>query len=172
MKMPSDEPKPQSPSGLSQPDGGLGLGSMKKAVRVQRVFSLAELEKAFAIRRRVFVREQGVPEEIEMDRDDEGAIHLIALSSGNTVGTARVVIRQGSAKIGRMAVLKSYRRRGIGTELLKRAIWIAKRRGAQNIYLHAQVSVIGFYEAMGFRCIGPTFNEARIAHRKMTLTWL
>jgi predicted GNAT family N-acyltransferase len=145
---------------------------MKKAVRVRRVFSHAELEKAFAIRRRVFVREQGVPEEIEMDRDDKRAIHLIAVSGGNPVGTARVVILQGGAKIGRMAVLKSYRRTGIGTELLKRAVVMAKRRGARKIYLHAQVSVIGFYEAMGFRCVETIFNEAGIAHRKMTLTWL
>ena len=144
---------------------------MKKAIRVRRVSAQAELQKAFAIRRRVFVREQGVPEEIEMDRDDKRAIHLIAVSGGNPVGTARVVIRQGGAKIGRMAVLKSYRRTGIGTELLKRAIVMAKRRGARKIYLHAQVSAIGFYEAMGFRCVGPIFNEAGMAHRKMSLRW-
>jgi predicted GNAT family N-acyltransferase len=145
---------------------------VKKAVRVKRVFSKKELEQALGIRRRVFVREQGVPEEIEMDRDDRRAFHFIAFNDKVAVGTARVVIRQGSAKIGRMAVLKHYRRRGVGTELLKRAIVTAKRRGAQKIYLHAQVSVIAFYTAMGFRCSGPIFNEAGIPHRKMTLTRL
>jgi len=138
-------------------------------IRVRQVCSRKELEKAFAIRIRVFVREQGVPEEIEMDRDDERAVHFIAFSGANAVGTARVVIRGGSAKIGRMAVLKSYRKRGVGKKLLKQTIALARRRRARKIYLHAQVPVIGFYESMGFRCSGPVFDEAGIAHRKMVL---
>ena len=78
-------------------------------------------------------------------------------------------MHRGSAKIGRMAVLKSYRGRGIGTKLLRRAIVIAKKQDAQQIYLHAQVPVIGFYEAMAFQCVGPVFKEAGIPHRKMIL---
>ena len=74
-----------------------------------------------------------------------------------------------SAKIGRMAVLKSYRQKSVGTVLLKRAVAAAKRRNARRIYLNAQVPVIGFYERQGFRCIGPVFDEAGIAHRKMIL---
>ena len=116
---------------------------------------------------RVFVREQGVPAEIELDRDDRRAIHFLALISGKAVGTARVVMRRGNAKIGRMAVLKSHRRRGVGAKLLERAIVTAKKFGARKIYLHAQVAVIGFYEKLGFRCVGPVFDEAGIAHRKM-----
>jgi predicted GNAT family N-acyltransferase len=139
-------------------------------VRVKQVFSKKELEKAFAIRMRVFVKEQGVPQEIEMDRDDKRAFHFLALEGNKAVGTARVVMRHRSAKIGRMAVLKRYRRRGIGTKLLKRAIVTANKQGTQKIYLHAQVPVIGFYEAMAFRCIGSVFREAGIPHRKMVLT--
>ena len=142
---------------------------MKTTVRVKQVSSRKELEKAFAIRIRVFVREQGVPEEIEMDRDDEQAIHLLALSGKHAVGTARVVMRRKSAKIGRMAVLKSYRQRGVGKKLLRRAIALAHRHNAHKIYLHAQVPVIGFYKTMGFRCAGPVFDEAAIPHRKMIL---
>src|SRR5262245_56024657 len=108
---------------------------------------------------RVFVTEQGVPEEIEMDRDDKRAFHFLALEGNQAVGTARVVMRHRSAKIGRMAVLKKYRGKGIGTKLLRRAIVISRRQGAQKIYLHAQVPVIGFYEAMAFRCVGPVFKE-------------
>jgi predicted GNAT family N-acyltransferase len=73
------------------------------------------------------------------------------------------------AKIGRMAVLKNYRRKGIGAALLKRGIAAAKRRGARIVSLHAQVPVIEFYEKMGFRCVGPVFDEAGIAHRTMIL---
>jgi len=82
------------------------------------------------------------------------------------------VMRQKGAKIGRMAVLKTRRGRGVGTKLLKHAIRTAKKQGAQKIYLHAQVPVIGFYEATGFHCIGRIFYEAGIPHRKMILTRL
>jgi predicted GNAT family N-acyltransferase len=143
---------------------------VKRIVRVRRVSSRNELKKAFAIRMRVFVREQGVPAEIELDRDDGKAIHFLALISGNAVGTARVVLRRGSAKIGRMAVLRSHRGSGVGTNLLQRTVETAKRKRARGIYLHAQVPVIGFYEAAGFRAVGPVFDEAGIPHRKMIWT--
>ena len=144
--------------------------AVKTAARVRQVSSRKELEKAFAIRVRVFVREQKVPEEIELDRDDERAAHFLAFSGENAVGTARVVMRGKSAKIGRMAVLKSYRRRGVGKKLLKCAVAVARKQNAQNIYLHAQVPVIAFYETMSFRCAGPVFDEAGIPHRKMILS--
>ncbi|HVO96049.1 MAG TPA: GNAT family N-acetyltransferase, partial [Terriglobales bacterium] len=97
------------------------------------------------------------------------AIHFLAWVGGKPAGTARVVVHRGSAKIGRMAVLKKYRRRGVGARLLRRAIVIARRLRPTKIYLHAQVAVIGFYEKFGFRCIGAVFEEASIAHRKMVL---
>jgi predicted GNAT family N-acyltransferase/gamma-glutamylcyclotransferase (GGCT)/AIG2-like uncharacterized protein YtfP len=148
---PSEKPKPSS------------------VIRVKNISSRLELQKAFAIRMRVFVKEQGVPPEIELDRDDKRAIHFLATVTGRAVGTARVVMRHGGAKIGRMAVLKNYRGKGVGKTLLKRAIVNARKLGAEKIYLHAQVPVIEFYEKMGFRCVGPVFDEAGIPHRKMIL---
>jgi len=136
-------------------------------VAIRRVSSPQELKNAFAIRLRVFVREQGVPATIELDRDDRRAIHFLATSAGRALGTARVVMHGRSAKIGRMAVLKTYRRRGVGIALLKRAIATARKLGATKIYLHAQVPVIGFYEAEGFHAVGRKFDEAGIPHRKM-----
>jgi predicted GNAT family N-acyltransferase len=140
---------------------------VETAVRIKKVSSDTELDKAFAIRIRVFVKEQGVPAEIELDRDDKRAIHFLATVEREPVGTARIVMRSRSAKIGRMAVLKIWRRKGVGTKLLQRAVAAAGRLGAQEIYLHAQVPVIGFYETMGFRPVGPVFDEAGISHRKM-----
>jgi len=134
---------------------------------IKRVSSQAELVQVFKIRIKVFVREQRVPADIELDHDDQRAIHFLAIKAGKAVGTARVVINRGGAKIGRMAVLKNYRLRGVGAELLKRAIATAKRRRAQRIYLHAQVAVIRFYARLGFRAVGRVFDEAGIAHRKM-----
>jgi predicted GNAT family N-acyltransferase len=94
---------------------------------------------------------------------------LLAFLEGRVVGTARIVMRGGQAKIGRMAVLKSHRRKKVGKKLLIRAITTAKKRSVRKIYLHAQVAVIAFYESAGFRCVGPVFDEAGIAHRKMVL---
>lgn len=145
------------------------VNAKNSTVTIKRVTSQLELVQAFTIRIRVFVQEQRVPAEIELDTDDQRAIHFIATVSGKAVGTARVVMRHGDAKIGRMAVLKSYRRKGVGTALLKRAILAAKRLHARRIYLHAQVAVNGFYERMDFRAVGRTFDEAGIAHRKMIL---
>lgn len=136
---------------------------------VRKISSREELKKAFSIRLRVFVGEQGVPREIELDDDDKRAAHFLAYLDGRVVGTARLVIKGGEAKIGRMAVLKSYRGQGAGNELLKRAVRLAHRRRVKKIFLHAQVPVIGFYEKRGFRCVGRVFMEAGIPHCKMVL---
>ncbi|HWP24616.1 MAG TPA: GNAT family N-acetyltransferase [Candidatus Binatia bacterium] len=140
---------------------------MKTSIRIKRVASKKDLHAAFAIRRRVFVLEQGVPERIEIDGDDARAIHLLAFASGKPVGAARIVIQGATAKFGRMAVLKSYRGRGIGSALLIRTVKTARQNGAQTIYLHAQVTAIAFYQRMGFQPVGSTFEEAGILHRKM-----
>ncbi len=141
----------------------------RSAVKIKRVSSQLELVQALTIRIRVFVQEQRVPAEIELDTDDQRAIHFLAIKSGKAVGTARVVMRHGDAKIGRMAVLEAYRRKGVGAALLKRTIAAARRLHARRIYLHAQLAVTGFYERMGFRAVGRVFDEAGIAHRKMIL---
>lgn len=139
-------------------------------IRVEEVVAAQELKRAFSIRIRVFVREQGVPREIELDEDDQRASHFLATVRGKAVGTARLVVKNRRAKIGRMAVLKSYRGRGVGKALLKKAIESARKKKAGMIYLHAQVSVIGFYEKFGFHCVGRLFKEAGIPHRKMLFT--
>ena len=137
--------------------------------RIKKLGSQRDLQKAFSIRLRVFVGEQGVPREIELDADDGRAIHYLAFVGDKAVGTTRIVIQSGQAKIGRMAVLKGFRGRGVGKALLRRAIGLAMRYEAKAIFLHAQIPVIGFYEKMGFRCVGRRFAEAGIPHRKMIL---
>jgi predicted GNAT family N-acyltransferase len=143
--------------------------NVKTIIQVKQISSDEAKARAFAIRIRVFVREQRVPTAIELDRDDDHAIHFLATSEEKAVGTARVVSHHGSAKIGRMAVLKSYRGKGVGKRLLRRAVATAKKLGARTIYLHAQVPVIEFYEKLGFCCVGAVFDEAGIPHRKMIL---
>ena len=139
----------------------------RSRVAVKRVSAEKELALAFAIRIKVFVKEQGVPSDIELDDDDQRAIHFLASVGAKAVGTTRVVWHRRAAKIGRMAVLKRYRRRGVGRQLLTRAVALARRSQARQIYLHAQVAVSGFYERLNFRATGAIFDEAGIAHRKM-----
>lgn len=120
-----------------------------------------------AIRRAVFVDEQGVPEALEVDGRDDGAWHLLARDgAGLPVGCARVL---PDAHIGRLAVLRSARGHGVGRDLLLAAVQLARRLGMGDLYLHAQTRARGFYEAAGFIAEGDEFPEAGIAHVLMRL---
>ncbi|MCY4013099.1 MAG: GNAT family N-acetyltransferase [Gammaproteobacteria bacterium] len=115
----------------------------------------------------MFVEEQGVPEAEEWDGQDEASRHFIAEDdTGTAVGTARLM---PSGQIGRMAVLKPLRGKGIGARLLAAAVDAARQGGSERIFLHAQTQAAGFYERAGFRGAGETFMEAGIEHRPMEL---
>jgi predicted GNAT family N-acyltransferase len=128
------------------------------------------LAAAFELRREVFVAEQGVPAELEIDELDPGAIHLVAILDEKVVGTLRILRHEGAAKIGRVAVRAAARRAGIGGRLMERAGEIARQRGFAEIILHAQVSVAGFYRRLGYVEEGDPFEEAGIAHIAMRKT--
>jgi predicted GNAT family N-acyltransferase len=120
-----------------------------------------------AIRRAVFVDEQGVPETLEVDGRDDGAWHLLARdAAGLSVGCARVL---PDAHIGRLAVLRAVRGQGVGRALLDAAVVLGRRLGMSDLHLHAQVRAQGFYEAAGFIAEGDEFPEAGIAHVAMRL---
>lgn len=117
------------------------------------------------VRREVFVVEQGVPEEIEIDEHDPASIHFLARdAAGVPIGTARLL---PEGRIGRMAVLALWRRSGVGRALLSAAMETARARGDSRLYLHAQVHSIPFYESLGFSVFGEEFDEADIPHREM-----
>ena len=121
-----------------------------------------------AIRRRVFIEEQHVPEEIELDEDDARAFHVLALVGDEPVGCGRMVAhRAGEVKIGRMAVLAERRRNGIGRLVLEYLIDSARAQGYRRAVLHAQLEAEGFYLRNGFRPVGSVFEEAGIPHRRM-----
>jgi predicted GNAT family N-acyltransferase len=137
-------------------------------VRVIAITSRAELEQAWSIRRRVFIEEQHVPEEIELDEDDRLAFHALAFLDGVAVGTGRMVFHgDDEVKIGRMAVRSDLRSSGIGREILLFLMNEARARGFKKAVLHAQLTAEGFYLRCGYRPIGAVFDEAGIAHRKM-----
>jgi len=129
-----------------------------------------DLKTCFALRNEVFVREQDVPIDEEQDDLDEAATHLLACLDGSPVGTARIVFQDDAAKIGRVCVLQSMRGRGLGVMLIRKAIELARTRGGVcKVKLGAQVDAIGFYQKFGFVPQGPTFEDAGIEHREMTL---
>lgn len=126
----------------------------------------ADAEPAIrSVREAVFVREQHVPEELEWDGLDQVCVHVLARNeAGDPIGTARM---QPDGKIGRMAVLKEWRGRGIGRALLQALVDVASDRGFTRLTLSAQTHAVRFYEKAGFRAIGDLFLDAGIPHRKM-----
>ena len=125
---------------------------------------------AFEVRREVFILEQGVPEELEIDEHDPTALHVLTYSGINCIGTARLVINSDqSGQIGRMAILRPFRNQGLGRQMMKALIETAKSKGILHLTLHAQVSAIPFYEKLGFMADGPTYMEAGIPHRNMMM---
>jgi predicted GNAT family N-acyltransferase len=120
------------------------------------------------VRARVFVVEQGVPEELEWDGRDAQAVHLIAETAGGlAIGTARLL---PGGRLGRMAVLPDYRGQGVGSALLKQALVLAGQQGLGTLRLNAQIQVVSFYQRFGFETVGKRFEEAGIPHQAMRLT--
>lgn len=114
----------------------------------------------------MFVHEQGVPVDEEMDAHDATAVHVLALWDGNPVGTARAVSKDpGVQKIGRVAVAAKFRKHGIGKALM-RGIEAQCPAGSAFV-LAAQSRVTGFYEKLGYEAEGPEFLDAGIPHRLM-----
>lgn len=131
---------------------------------------LADWEKvkreAQRIRFAVFVEEQGVPAELEMDENDASCVHALAYVDGRPIGTARLL---PDGHIGRMAVLKEWRGHGAGRALLRALVEAARRRGDREVMLSAQVHALGFYRAEGFAPEGDEYEEAGIPHQAMRL---
>ena len=137
------------------------------AVEVRRARP-GELECCLAIRREVFVEEQGVPLDEEMDAQDAACRHFLALAAGEAVGTARLRETEGGrVKAERVAVRRSVRRSGIGRALMRALEDEARALGRRELVLNAQLPVLAFYERLGYRAEGPEFLEAGIPHRAM-----
>ena len=114
----------------------------------------------------MFVVEQSVPSEIEMDGKDSDCIHFLALKKSKPIGAARL---QKYGKIERVSVLREYRSKGIGTAIMKRVIESAKDLNVEKIYLHSQMDSKIFYQRLGFIELGQIFYEANIPHIEMIL---
>lgn len=136
-------------------------------ITVKRVENKSEFEQAYKIRLEVFVKEQKVPEEIELDEFDEIADHVVAYRDGEPVGCGRVFLEGDHARIGRVAVLKKERKKGVGKMICEELIRIGREKGAKKFVLDAQVRATGFYRKLGFSVTGDVFMEAGIEHVRM-----
>jgi predicted GNAT family N-acyltransferase len=144
------------------------------------VNSQEDMQQALRVRRRVFIEEQGVPEDIEIDQHDvvprgdierTGAQHVLAMLDGAPVATGRLVLEDsdGRPHVGRVAVLPEYRGRGFGRAVMASLHDLARERGATAVTLAAQLHAIGFYEKLGYEARGEVFLDADIEHRWMDI---
>lgn len=122
---------------------------------------------AFALRREVFVIEQGVPADLEHDPDDFTATHVVGIAEGAVVATLRILYKPEHAKIGRVAVARSHRDRGIGAALIGHALDCTRVQGQPRCYLESQADKTGFYARLGFVAYGEEFMDAGLPHLRM-----
>jgi predicted GNAT family N-acyltransferase len=138
-------------------------------ITIRAANTTQDIEACLRIREEVFVVEQRVPVDMERDEHDSEALHFIALADGQSVGTARVVLRDNgtSAKIGRVAVHRSNRGFGIGKLLIAAIEESPDLKHVHNFLLDAQTHALQFYARLGYEVYGEEFIDAGIPHRHM-----
>lgn len=146
------------------------------AFHIDRVETAADMAAALSVRTRVFVEEQHVPIEEEVDAYDDasatGVVHVLGRLDGLPIATARLLLEthgDGYPHIGRVAVLAEHRGRGYGREVMAALHREARMRGFAGVTLAAQTHAIGFYAGLGYVARGPVFLDAGIEHRDMDL---
>lgn len=140
-------------------------------ISVKLVETEQELEAAINVRMRVFVVEQQIPAEEELDEADATATHAIAVSDRQVIGTGRMLVVEGdpagTCRVGRMSVDQEWRRHGVGGMILECLEDAARALGMTHCLLHAQEYVKGFYDGHGYREQGDVFLEVDIPHVEM-----
>lgn len=130
-----------------------------------------ELEQAFALRKQVFVHEQGVPEEAELDAFDtigEGTTHVLVYDGDEPIGTGRFRLKEGIGKVERVCVAKEARGKGIGNIIMETIEQLARKKGYKKLKLHGQTHAESFYHRLGYETTSAEFLEENIPHVEMT----
>lgn len=129
-----------------------------------------DLEDAYEIRKKVFIEEQNVPEEIERDKLDVSSTHAVIYNDELPIATGRIVFREDSnCSLGRIAVLKEYRSKNIGKMLVESLVKKSFELGVHEIHIHAQKHAEKFYQILNFKPYGEMFYEGGIPHVSMVL---
>lgn len=127
-----------------------------------------DIATCLALRRTVFIEEQGVSEAEEMDGRDGEALHVLATLDDAPLGCARILVTDDVAKIGRVCVLKEGRGTGLGAAIIEACLDVARAQpGVTKAKLGAQTHALSFYEKLGFEAFGPVYDDAGIPHRDM-----
>lgn len=140
-------------------------------MNVKRITSDEDLKRAFQIRKEVFVEEQGVPLEDEFDEFDNlngSCEHILVYFEEQPVGTGRVRWVDEFGKLERICILKSYRKFGLGKEIITSLEKIAQEKGSIRAKLHGQTHAEGFYKKLGYQTSSSVFIEDGIPHLLMT----
>ncbi|MFE7812718.1 GNAT family N-acetyltransferase [Streptomyces sp. NPDC057433] len=151
---------------------------MSHPYAVREAVEPGDRQACFAVRKEVFVAEQGVPEDLEYDAYDAGAVHVLAAGEdGSALGTGRLLHGEAAAaktggdtsvgSLGRLAVTRRARGLGVGAALVRGIEEAARTRGLTAVDLHAQTHALGFYERLGYVAYGPEFPDAGMPHRAM-----
>jgi predicted GNAT family N-acyltransferase len=154
------------------------MSSAPAAYSTRRALDESDLAACFQVRKDVFVGEQQVPEEIEYDAHDAGAVHVLAVAAdGSALGTGRLLHGAAAAdrtggdptvgSLGRLAVTREARGLGVGAALVRAIEAEARTLGLAAVDLHAQTHALGFYERLGYVAYGPEFPDAGMPHRAM-----
>ncbi|WP_433749022.1 GNAT family N-acetyltransferase [Falsibacillus pallidus] len=139
-------------------------------MKLQVVQNKQELEQAFLIRTKVFVEEQKVPEEEEIDQFENDSTHFLLMNDGGPIGAGRFRILEGKGKVERICVLSSQRGTGAGKIIMDGIEDFAKNQGLKILKLNAQTHAIPFYEKLGYAIVSDEFLDAGIPHRTMEKT--
>jgi predicted GNAT family N-acyltransferase len=126
-----------------------------------------QYEDALSVRMAVFVVEQQIPREEEIDGYEDAAIHAVGYEGGVPIAAGRLVLMDGYGKVGRMSVLKEHRGRGIGALVLTALEREAASRGLPEARLSAQLTARGFYERAGYTAYGDVYDDVGIPHIDM-----
>lgn len=130
--------------------------------------SKQEREDAFFVRRKVFVEEQGVPLDLELDELDKTADHFVVYNAGEPIGAGRFrEVSSGIGKVERVCILQNYRGKKLGKQIMHELENHATSKVFEKILLNAQSYAIPFYEKIGYTVISPEFMDADIPHRTM-----
>lgn len=136
-------------------------------MEVKQVSTKEQLEDAFTVRRAVFVQEQQVPEEEEIDQFEDDSTHVVLYDNKEPVGAGRVRVLDGIGKLERICVLSTSRQKGAGKLIVEKLEDVATAQGVSKLKLNAQTHAIPFYERLGYETVSDVFMDAGIPHVTM-----
>ncbi|MDP4170591.1 MAG: GNAT family N-acetyltransferase [Bacillota bacterium] len=139
-------------------------------MNVKIVDTQQELEDAFSVRRKVFIEEQKVPAEEELDQYENECVHFVLYNGSQPAGAGRFRVVDGYGKVERICVLKEHRKSGSGKAIMNGIEKYANENGLKKLKLNAQTQAIPFYSGLGYETVSEEFLDAGIPHRTMVKT--